>query len=71
MVLVVLIWPHSSFMEITMPILIKKFLEHLYAFSACKNVQSKKIGGGGLELYCSLDQELEDPGSNPDLQFQL
>lgn len=54
-----------------MPILIEKFLEHLYAFSACKNVQSKKIGGGGLELYCSLNQELEDPGSNPDLQFQL
>lgn len=47
----VIIWPHSGYLEIIMPILmIKFFLEHLYAFTVCKDAQSRKnwgrVGGG-------------------------
>lgn len=59
----VIIWPRSGYLEITVPILIiKDFLEHLCAFTACKDAQSKKDGGvrgqgagrGGVELYYLL-----------------
>lgn len=47
----VIIWPHRRYLEIIVLILmIKFFLEYLYAFSACKDTQPKKKKKLGWEV---------------------